>query len=75
MPSSLLIILIPVVIVIIAIAAYYGYLAEKKRREALAAFAAELGWSFNPSRDRSHDDEYAHFEVFRHVGNGELTFL
>ena len=44
---------------------YLSYLAAKKRREALAGLAAELGWRFDPSRDRSHDDEYAHFEMFR----------
>lgn len=60
----------PVIIVIAAIAlfaavGYFGYLAAKKRREALAALALELGWSFSPGRDRDHDDEYEHFEIFR----------
>ena len=44
---------------------YFAWLAEKKRREALAALAAKLGWSFDPSRDRDHDEQYAHFEIFR----------
>jgi hypothetical protein len=62
---SLLFILIPVVLVAIAVGAYYGWRAGKQRREALAAVAAGLGWRFDPRRDRDHDDEYAHFEIFR----------
>ncbi len=52
-------------IVLVGVVAYLAYLAEKKRREAMAAFAAELGWNFDPTKDRSHDEEYAHFEIFR----------
>ncbi len=52
-------------IVLIGAVAYFSWLAEKKRREAMATLAAELGWSFDPTRDRSHDEEYAHFEIFR----------
>ena len=44
---------------------YFSWLAQKKRREAMAALAAELGWSFSPQYDRSHDEEYAHYEIFR----------
>lgn len=42
--------------------------AQKKaqeRRDALAALAGELGFIFDPSSDADHDDEYAHFEIFR----------
>lgn len=59
------IILIIAVIGIVVAVMYYGYLAAKKRREALAALALELGWRFHPGRDRDHDDEYEHFEIFR----------
>jgi len=52
-------------IVLVGAVAYFSWLAEKKRREAMARLAAELGWSFDPTRDRSHDEEYAHFEIFR----------
>ena len=52
-------------IVLVGAVAYFSWLAEKKRREAMATLAAELGWSFDPIRDRSHDEEYAHFEIFR----------
>lgn len=59
-----------VFLVILVIVAIIGAIAigahlERKRREALAALAAELGFQFDPSHDASHDDEYAHFEVFR----------
>lgn len=37
----------------------------KKRRAAMLALAAELGLDFDPSRDRSHDDRFAHYEIFR----------
>ncbi len=53
-------------IVLVGAVAYFSWLAEKKRREAMTTLAAELGWSFDPTRDRSHDEEYAHFEIFRH---------
>ncbi len=58
--------LIIVGIIVVGFAIYYAYLLEKKRREEMAALAAELGWQFDPSKDRDHDDEYAHFEIFRH---------
>ncbi len=52
-------------IVGIGLALYLAHLAAKRRREAMAALAVELGWRFNPSSDHGHDDEYAHFEIFR----------
>jgi len=57
--------LVIVGIVVVGAVAYFSWLAEKKRREAMAVLAAELGWRFDRTRDRSHDDEYAHFEIFR----------
>ena len=59
------VILVIVVVLVVAVAGYLGYLAEKKRREALAALAARIGWRFDPAKDRFHDEEYAHFEIFR----------
>jgi len=47
------------------IVAYYGYLAEKRRREALAELARSLGWRFRPGKDSSHDERYAQFSIFR----------
>jgi len=62
-----------VVGIAIAVGAYYSYLAAQKRREAMASLASELGWSFDPGNDYSHDDEYAHFEVFRR-GHSRYAF-
>lgn len=59
-------ILLVVVVVAIAIAAIVlAAMAAKKRREDLANLAQRLGWRFSPDKDHDHDDEYAHFEVFR----------
>jgi hypothetical protein len=52
-------------LVIAGIVAYLVHLHEKKRREALAALAGRLGFSFDPSKDASHDDRYRRFGVFR----------
>ena len=52
-------------IALIGFIAYLSWKAEKQRREALAALAAELGLRFDPNKDSSHDDEYAQFEIFR----------
>ena len=65
MEGSLQVILIIGVIAVVGFAVYLMWLAEKKRREAMAAFADRIGWQFDPSRDRDHDDQYAHFEIFR----------
>ncbi len=58
-------IVIGVVIVAVIGGAILAHLAAKKRREELQALASELGMRFEPRHDGSHDDEYAHFEIFR----------
>ena len=63
--SAIMFIVVPIVIAAVAVGIYYSYLASKKRREALIALATELGFTFDPGKDRSHDDFYAHFEIFR----------
>ncbi len=63
--SAIMFIIVPIVIAAVAVGIYYSYLAAKKRREALIALATELGFTFDPGKDRSHDDLYAHFEIFR----------
>jgi len=52
---------------------FLGHLAAKKRREEMQALAAELGWRFYPDKDSSHDEEYAHFEIFRR-GHSRVAF-
>ena len=58
-------VLIPIMIVLIGVGAYYSHLKQKQRREELGFLADELGWRFDPSKDFEHDEEYAHFEIFR----------
>lgn len=73
MEGYLPILLFAGVAIIVAVVAYVAHLQQKKRREALANLAAELGWSFDPSRDRGHDSEYSCFEVFRR-GHGRAAY-
>ena len=54
-----------VIAALAGVAIYFSHLAAKKRREALSTLAGELGWQFDPDRNTHHDNEYAHFEVFR----------
>ena len=64
--ENLGVILLGVLAVIgIGVAIYLYQLSVRKRREALAALAGRLGWTFDPDRDTGHDDEYAHFGIFR----------
>ncbi len=65
MDGPLKFILVIAVIAIFCVIGYFAWLAEKKRREAMAALAQRLGWRFDPSRDCDHDEQYAHFEMFR----------
>ncbi len=65
MEPILVILLITVVLAIIIAAGYYAHLAAKKRREELAALAAELGWRFDPEKNKSHDQQFSQFEIFR----------
>lgn len=57
----------------VAVLGYVSYLKEKRRREELGALAQQLGWRFSPERDRSHDDQYAHFDLFRR-GHGRYAY-
>ncbi len=57
--------IIVLVVVLVCVLGYFGYLAEKKRREEMAALAASLGLRFDPGPDHGHDEEYGHFEIFR----------
>ncbi|MCR9076786.1 MAG: hypothetical protein NXI07_12185, partial [bacterium] len=53
---------------LIALVIYAAIQAEKARKQRIAemrAYASEAGLSFREAKDTSHDDEYAHFELFR----------
>jgi hypothetical protein len=60
------VLLLPIILVLVAVAVYFSYLQQKKRREAMRQLASELGWQFDADRDYDHDDQYAHYEIFRH---------
>jgi hypothetical protein len=60
-------------VALVCVLVYYGAQAAKKRREDLGALATSMGWSFDPSSDTSHDEEYAHFEIFRN-GHSRRAF-
>jgi len=60
-------------LILMGLIAYFGWLAAKKRREAMQALAQDLGWRFYPDRDPHHDEEYEHFEIFR-KGHGRYAF-
>lgn len=72
MPAFVPFIFLAVIGLMIAIG-IVGYRQAKQRREQLAALAAETGLNFNPARDRNHDDQYAHFEIFRR-GHARAAF-
>jgi len=67
------VLLIVAAVVLVGFAAWAGVRAAKQRREALAALATSLGWSFDPSSDTRHDNEYSHFEIFR-KGHGRRAY-
>jgi hypothetical protein len=60
---------VPIIIVLLIAggiaAVYFAWKQEQKRRDEMAALANEIGWRFDPDKDKSHDTEYAHFEIFR----------
>ncbi len=43
----------------------FAAIQAQKRREAMTLLASELGLTFSPGRDYDHDDQFAHFEIFR----------
>ena len=63
--AALQFLLIGGVIAVVAVLAYFSWKAQQRRRQALEELAARLAWGFDPARDRQHDEEYAHFEIFR----------
>lgn len=65
MSESAFILIFLVGIPVVAVLIYLQWRQEQQRREALQALAHQLGWRFSSQRDRYHDDDYTHFEIFR----------
>ncbi len=61
------------VVVVMIVVVVVAWRAARKRRQDLAALAGELGGSFHPAADRSHDDRYRMFGVFR-KGDSRVAF-
>ncbi len=57
-------ILIVLVIALVITAAIFGHIAAKKRREALAALADSLGWSYDPDHTTAGTAPLEHFDMF-----------
>jgi hypothetical protein len=60
------VLIVVIFVIVAAVLAYVGYQQRKRRREEMGQLAAALGWQFVAENDYSHDEEYAHFEIFRH---------
>lgn len=73
MPMGILVMVFVLVFMGAILMIVVGFAQAKKRREALAGLATSLGFSFDPSRDSRHDDEYRHFSIFR-KGHGRVAF-
>lgn len=58
---------------LIIVGAYYTHQQQAARRTALAQFAADRGWRFDPDNDSSHGSRYSHFSVFAQ-GNGRYAY-
>jgi hypothetical protein len=65
MPGILPILIIPLMLLAVAAAIYFGWQSQQKRRDEMQQLARQLGLSFDPSSDASHDEKYAQFEIFR----------
>jgi len=64
MPGGIIAIFIGIMVLIVVLG-YFGYVAEKKRREGLAALAAKLGFAFDPTKQYSAPPWCDPFELFR----------
>ncbi|MEM0967693.1 MAG: hypothetical protein AAGJ81_16210 [Verrucomicrobiota bacterium] len=66
------VLLIIIAVLVFGVIAYFGWLQQKKRREALLAFAAEKGLTFSPDKDRS---AVRQFEFIDPIRKGSNRFL
>lgn len=69
MEQAGLILLVVLGVGVVIALAVWAHHVEQKRLAALGAFAASMGWSFDPRRDASHDNEYGHFAPFQRGSN------
>ncbi len=66
MPSEMLFfVFLALVLAAVIVGSAYACKKAQQRRDALAVLGADIGFRFVAARDRDHDDEYAHFEIFR----------
>ena len=73
MGSGLAILIAILVFCVAVIGAFVSWQQRLQRQRAMAEFAAELGWHFDPHHDSTHDDQYAHFSIFRR-GHGRCAY-
>jgi len=60
--------------IVVIVAAIVGVAQERKRRQALAAWAAANGLSFSEGRDYDYDDRHADFRVLRSGDGGRYAY-
>lgn len=60
MPIALIFFVFIVLFIVIAVT---GHIQAKKRREALSNLGNEMGLRFDPTKDRSFDDQYPFFDA------------
>ena len=63
--TPLTVLVVIAVIILIGVGIYYGHLQEKKRREAMALFAQQLGWHFHPAKEDLFSLQYEQFDHFK----------
>jgi hypothetical protein len=67
--EGLIPVLVVAVIILVVVGLVFGHLQEKKRRQALAAWASAHGMSFDPSKDYSFDERFPEFGCLRQGEN------
>jgi len=65
MTGPLIVLAVFVVLAAIIAGSIAAYKAHQARIEAIAAIASRRGWSFSQHKDRSHDDRFWQFAIFR----------
>ncbi|MFU8830079.1 MAG: hypothetical protein ACNA8P_11700 [Phycisphaerales bacterium] len=65
MTGPLIVLAVFVVLAAIIAGSIAAYKAHQARIESLAAIANRRGWSFSQHKDRSHDDRFWQFAIFR----------